>query len=1659
MSEGETRNPEEAAAGGGEWTNQEWPPFNTEQETTAEDGTVKDADYYREHPSEIGDFVHDLVDLRGGEEKIKEGATWDKEKRAYVDAHGVPREWMQLTGYLKRNPDQLDRLVEEYQNLKYFKEHPEELNKFVAELVRLRGGEDGIHQGTWDTEQVTHVDADGAPRDYAHLTGYLKSNPDQLSRFVTEYMDLKAVEDAANAAANGAPEIPEAEAASGEPNNGENAPDADGGDGTPTDDGAENAPDADGGEGTQADDSESNGGDGADGSGEDGPTPRAPETAEDGADGDGESTDDGAETPTGDDGAENAPDADGGDGTPTDDGAENAPDTDGGDGADGSGEDGADGEKSADTPTPDDIAYQEWLRGRAEQVDDLHVKKEGETDEAFQKRREWEELVVDRAGKFPRFRWSKGGEYPEGVDHAAYDEFLKNHKDGTDETDEEWLKRVGLPSLADFLKGAKPFDPTEATNPDDEVGPHKKWSEMTKDEKKRLIKENPRKPGEKTVDYAKRLGIKGEIPDDSETEDDGEKEKSREEMLAALDTHDAKAWMKDRYRITEDFLSHMSDEDLKKLYDEYMNRGKKNDEEPKPPVDTPKPPEDKPGEPEDVEVDDPLVMARIDRTRDARAAAHDIAERMMSERLANGRGIRGLVQRVVVGGMFREGVIRRYEHRAYDMIRAKQNGAEVAELSDNDWATRSGLERFVTAYVDGYEDEMIHGQAGESMDVYRVETDENGNEVVVRHFRGENGQRQQETLESGAMHDATIQMRDAIRAFAQSGNRAAFEQEMNDIREELMGNGGDPNELMADNYMAVAEAARARYEHGKGIDDVMAGFAFINGEARSNIRTEAHRDAVDRITERLTNSVVGRCLPPEVIGTAASLAVRFGGNTTLRTALIAGGAAIVGTAVAPAVVPVVAGMATAGVLSAVRERNRVTGDRATQARRLAQNDERGTTGYDERMSQTQYEQRSAESVTANLNEALESGDTDQIRDALALADTMVSMSDDRRIDLIKYSNGNTDQIERERMDMDVARARARAELRRRNVPEAALNEAVHTATELFERDISAKDRAFRQLRRRRMAAQGVRSAVVSGVMSVASQELWAMVRPDQVGVLEQAGLSIQENNANATNTLLGGVLGFQGGRVVGQRMVEQGVELTQDQLRAIEADPTRVAVPGQPKVIETQREVSLAEFSEANENAHLAGYFGNGTKGSDGNELRGVYNATSGEGRGPWMRLKGDSWGSGLRVHTEDLTSENVGFMVTIDGHKILCPAVAGDKPGVFYPDYSKIDSNLGTIIRERLFGRIQGVYMPGTTTNGKIDCYSFWGFSGKNNASGTIMTTVREAIPTYDVITETTTMEGVARDATGFATFGGTSRRNLTLGRRANGNGPTTTGGRPGTHVPPAPAPAPEGGETRPDNPSGGDGPEPPTPPNPPAGGGDRPEPPTPPNPPTGGGDGPEPPTPPIPPTGGGSAEAAPKPAPVETDESGGDDGSADVKPKDEDDESAPAPAPESAPAPAPAPAPESTPSKTNPAPAPAGGEDGEDAVENSSVNTAGEGVSAERFSGALNLDSENLLLNPTVDQIRAVAAANGTPNLSNEALQSVIMAIRGWNAMDDDVRRTYLRQGKYSNAYLETLEKVGLLEAEDTPARVEAKRAAEEAAQQAAIDDIVENHDELAA
>ena len=100
-------------ASGNEANKWEMTPSNAEKNEVAD----RDAEYYRNNPGEINNLVAELIQLRGGADSTKEG-TWDKNARAYVGDDGIPRDWAHLTGYLKRNPDALDAIMNEYNNLK-----------------------------------------------------------------------------------------------------------------------------------------------------------------------------------------------------------------------------------------------------------------------------------------------------------------------------------------------------------------------------------------------------------------------------------------------------------------------------------------------------------------------------------------------------------------------------------------------------------------------------------------------------------------------------------------------------------------------------------------------------------------------------------------------------------------------------------------------------------------------------------------------------------------------------------------------------------------------------------------------------------------------------------------------------------------------------------------------------------------------------------------------------------------------------------------------------------------------------------------------------------------------------------------------------------------------------------------------------------------------------------------------------------------------------------------------------------------------------------------------------------------------------------------------------------------------------------------------------
>lgn len=79
--------------------------------------TSRDVNYFKEHPEDIGLVVQELINLRGGDESIQKDAKWDKNLHAYVGSDGMPRDWMHLTGYLKKNPDKIASVLEEYQSL------------------------------------------------------------------------------------------------------------------------------------------------------------------------------------------------------------------------------------------------------------------------------------------------------------------------------------------------------------------------------------------------------------------------------------------------------------------------------------------------------------------------------------------------------------------------------------------------------------------------------------------------------------------------------------------------------------------------------------------------------------------------------------------------------------------------------------------------------------------------------------------------------------------------------------------------------------------------------------------------------------------------------------------------------------------------------------------------------------------------------------------------------------------------------------------------------------------------------------------------------------------------------------------------------------------------------------------------------------------------------------------------------------------------------------------------------------------------------------------------------------------------------------------------------------------------------------------------------
>ncbi len=473
-----------------------------------------------------------------------------------------------------------------------------------------------------------------------------------------------------------------------------------------------------------------------------------------------------------------------------------------------------------------------------------------------------------------------------------------------------------------------------------------------------------------------------------------------------------------------------------------------------------------------------LNLAIIDQTFDAEQAAHREAVRLRTERLNSGNGFSKFAKGIwdSVAGDYLQ---LRDTRRARQSIHADGHVQMFEQTAADAESTRlATIDRFTSEY-----EETIHVEAGEDREVLNSE-----NELAVE-LKQLLRRSIEDHLPNEATHEESLRILDA---YSDSHGVDALK------------NG----KVIAHNFFTIRDAAIGAIEHGESLDRVLENMTVTVGESRSDVRTEANYTAVDKIIDKLGKSTVGSLVGPEVVATAATLAgtlLRFGSRKVIGAATMT---------VAPGV--------AAGLWAGIKENKRVKEERSDHSRDMARGKgfEPGAKRREE-MDQTRYETVDAMSLADELHsrfgEDADLDNHDTLRnsiDTLAAVQARVRMSDQRKIDLISYRDG---QVEQQRLALDIALAEAKTIANQRLSPEARtalglpldieLNELLNQQAEEFidslETDISSKDAAFKKLRHRRVALASVKGAVIGMTIGAVVQEGIAAFDDTRQGLVEQ----------------------------------------------------------------------------------------------------------------------------------------------------------------------------------------------------------------------------------------------------------------------------------------------------------------------------------------------------------------------------------------------------------------------------------------------------------------------------------------------------------------------------------------------------------------------------
>ena len=642
----------------------------------------------------------------------------------------------------------------------------------------------------------------------------------------------------------------------------------------------------------------------------------------------------------------------------------------------------------------------------------------------------------------------------------------------------------------------------------------------------------------------------------------------------------------------------------------------------------------------------PLVVGRLNVEQDAREAAMEIAVRMWEDKNAKKRFIGR-----AIWNLGKEARIAKFRKQAYEAIVRKNRGESTGDitLENSDWSGKGGIERFVMAYVNNFESEMIHRNAGETMASYHFKLDENGKETGEVVFTDANGnEREPSTEEEKRRAAAFKELRAAIKAYADPNNKAGEDSRLNTlqgvishINHDVFGDG--PESVIADNYLEVAKNAKALAEHEKSLDDVLAGFAMIDGTARRNVRGEVGLDKGSLRAQKLYDRFMESgwsWMPPEVVGVAAGVVTSIAKSKT-RGAVVAAGAAA-GSIFGPAGTAlggIIAGAFVSGTLSGIRERRRIEKDRNTLARRVARGEVTADERYDQELLGTLQERHLALDLANELNNKLnaEKPDYEDIAATVGQIKAMIQAGDAGGIDIISYTSADTADIDNERMALDVALANAKVKCAKDGVDVNTYMDAISRSFDKVSAEIieehDAKQKCFNKVRAKRAIMRGAKSAVFGALTSLGAQEIVAQISPDRVSFLEKLGEKTgkwgNNNHEGAQETFFASLM--KAPRVAtfelnGQNLSEEEIAAYRERGYTV----TERRIPGGTETVEQSGNDYLEEHSVMVNRS----WANNNTAEYDGNELNAYY--TAGD-RGIVTGMHGASTGpNGIRLDFDD---------------------------------------------------------------------------------------------------------------------------------------------------------------------------------------------------------------------------------------------------------------------------------------------------------------------------------------------------------------------------------------------------------------------------------------